>query len=99
MFKNIKIHIRGMTFKDVLMKINIYLSYSLHHKKVIVCILGIIYLLTIFLSAEVYFKQLMLITVPLRVYFVSNIILIEQFKRSTVVLGVRIQDHLKTSQI
>lgn len=84
-----------MTFKDVLIKFSIYLSYSLHHEKVIVCILGIIYLLTIFLSAEVYFEQLMLITVPLRVYFVSNIILIEQFKRSTVVLGVHIQDHLK----
>lgn len=70
---------RTDSFKDVLIKTYIYLSYSLYHLELIVWILGFIYPLTIFLY--VYFEQLMLITqFLLRVYFVSNIILIEPFK-------------------
>lgn len=60
-FKNLKI-CKNWLLNMFLLKLT-FTSYSpLYHLKLIVCILGFIYLLTIFLSVKVYFEQLMLIS-------------------------------------
>lgn len=55
-FKNLKI-CKNWLLNMFLLKLS-YLNYSpLYHLKLIVCVLGFIYLLTIFLSVKVYFEQ------------------------------------------